>query len=63
MILLAALVAAAVAAADLRGIYLYTEHPENATDMQQLLSAMQVPGVEYDQIVELIEWSDTVVAW
>ncbi|HEY6893831.1 MAG TPA: hypothetical protein VI258_06670, partial [Rhodanobacteraceae bacterium] len=54
MILLAAVFAAAVQTADLRGIYLYSEHPENATDMQQLLNAMQVPGV--DGVTILVGW-------
>ena len=35
----------------------------NADDARVLVLEMQVPGVEYDQIVELIEWSDKVVAW
>lgn len=53
-------------AADLRGIYLYTEHPENASDMQQLLSAMQVPGVDGVTILagwKMIEPAQNSFAW
>lgn len=40
--------------ADVRGIYLYSEHPENATDQQQLLQAINVPGV--DGVAILVGW-------
>jgi hypothetical protein len=40
--------------ADIRGIYLYSEHPENAKDQQELLQALHVPGV--DGVAILIGW-------
>lgn len=61
-----ALAAVPMFAADIRGIYLYTEHPENASDQQQLLQALQVPGVDGVTLLvgwKLIEPSNGVYAW
>lgn len=53
---LVALLASAVPlfGADIRGIYLYTEHPENASDRQELMQALTVPGV--DGVTILVGW-------
>lgn len=46
--------AAPAAASDQRGIYLYSEHPENKSDYQNLLDALSVPGV--DGVTILVGW-------
>ncbi|HXJ81185.1 MAG TPA: hypothetical protein VMS64_21215 [Candidatus Methylomirabilis sp.] len=38
-----------------RGTYLYSEHPDNAQDMANVLQALSVPGV--DGLTLLVGWS------
>ncbi len=48
------ILASPVAGMDQRGIYLYTEHPENKSDQANLVDAMTVPGV--DGVTVLVGW-------
>lgn len=51
-LVLAVAVALPLAAADIRGLYLYTEHPEK--DLQTFQSALRVPGI--DGVTILVGW-------